>query len=437
MNTGEAGPEHTASMDQPATDRLMTPFRAYLGTQASWFFSFGLQTVLVPHLALNILEVGNARLGVAQAALTLPSLLLLLFGGVIAERIERRKLLTGLHALAVFPPLFLVAMTLAGSFSFLSLVAYGAALGAIGAIMMPTRDAALNAVAEANGNLTIQRAVVVTSMVQFIGQIAGMSTAALAAFIIDEHVIEPLVGMQAIAMALGAGAALLLPKLEASGRQRSVFGELADGVKVVWRAPVIRAMCLAMFGVGIFIIGGGFLVLLPSMVEDKFDGGLAKLGIVYVVFWAGAALATVALSRIGHVDRPGKTLAFTFLVGGASLVVFTIAAPFLLVLTVVGIWGASSGVGIAMSRSIVQESAPPEALARVLSVYQLGFMGGAPLGAYSMGVLVEMTSLETGAIMLLIACAGLSAWIGLASPVGKVGKAIDTSHAYEIEDEIM
>jgi MFS family permease len=422
---------------QPQRRPLITPFRAYLGTQAMWFFSFGLQTVIVPHIALNVLEVGSARLGMAQAALTLPSLLLLLFGGVIAERIERRRLLTGLHVLAVLPPLFLMAAFVGGYFSFSALVIYGAALGAVGAIMMPTRDAALNAVAEANGNLTIQRAVVVTSLIQFLGQIAGMTTAALAAFIGAAENIAPLISLQAIAMAMGAVAALALPSLAASGKQRSVAGELGDGLAIVWNHALIRSMALSMVGVGVFVIGGGFLVLLPYMVDHKFDGGLAKLGIVYVVFWSGAAAATAALSRIGHVTRPGKALAFTFLIGGLSLIVFTFPSPFWLVLIVISVWGASSGVGIAMSRSIVQEAAPPEALARVLSVYQLGFMGGAPIGAYSMGLIVEHSSLEIGATVLLGACCLLSAWIGLASPVGKVGKAIDTSHAYEIEDDIL
>ena len=50
-------------------------------------------------------------------------------------------------------------------------------------------------------------------------------------------------------------------------------------------------------------------------------------------------------------------------------------------LMIVFSWGLASGISIAMSRSIVQDAAPKEKLARVLSIYQLGFMAGAPIGA--------------------------------------------------------
>ena len=53
------------------------------------------------------------------------------------------------------------------------------------------------------------------------------------------------------------------------------------------------------------------------------------------------------------------------------------------------VWGLAAGISIMMSRTIVQAAAPPHLLARVLSIYQLGFMGGAPLGAALMGVVAD------------------------------------------------
>jgi MFS-type transporter involved in bile tolerance (Atg22 family) len=64
--------------------------------------------------------------------------------------------------------------------------------------------------------------------------------------------------------------------------------------------------------------------------------------------------------------------------------------PHWIFLGIVFVWGLAAGISIAMSRSIVQDSAPKEKLARVLSIYQLGFMAGAPFGAFLMGALVDV-----------------------------------------------
>ncbi len=397
---------------------LAGPFAAYLGAQASWFFAFGLQTALFPYVTRQLLSANAAQVGLAQTSLTAPTILLILFGGVAAERLDRRRLLALLHAAAVVPPILLAYAISTGNLTFASLIAYGLAMGAIGAVMLPTRDAALNAVATAQGGLSLQRAVVLASLVQFGGQIAGMAVASAASFSGP----VALMSVQAIALALGGAAVALMPRLvpaQSAEGSTTVLGQLSEGLRIVWGLPTIRVMVIAMFAVGVFVIGASFLVLLPLLVLDQF-GGLRALGVVLMTFWTGAAGAAIVLSRFTHVRRPGRVLAVTLAVGAVSLSSLAIDIPFVALLILVFVWGASAGVGIAMSRAIVQDAAPPEALARVLSIYQLGFLGGAPIGALAAGLIAEHIGIARTVFIPMAGIAAAAAWLAFFTPVGRL-----------------
>ncbi len=421
------------STPQPRLTRSR-PFAAYLGTQASWFFAFGLQSVLVPFSAKRILDASDVQFGLVQASLMAPLGFLILFGGVIAERKDRRQLLTGLHLLALAPPIALSLLAATGAWTLSWMIVYGLLMGSIGAIMMPTRDAALNAAADASaGRLTIQRAVVLASLIQFVSQIAGMGAASIAARVVAvmappeemdlwvRGLTAALILIQGAVLGLGAIAALALPPLPPAPRKGppQVMRQLAEGLTIVWRSPEIRSMAFFMVGVGVFVIGMSFFVLLPLLVLDEFPGGLDALGFALIVFWLGAASATAALSRF-HVDRPGIPLVSALVLGAVSLGAFAFDPPFAVVVALVFFWGVSGGLGIAMSRSIVQEAAPPQALARVLSVYQLGFVAGAPIGMVAMGYIVQHFDPRVGAFVAMGGVLVMCAWIGVFTPVLRV-----------------
>ncbi|MGD2133070.1 MAG: MFS transporter [Maricaulaceae bacterium] len=405
-------------------------FGAYLCTQASWFFAFGLQTALFPFVARVVLQADEAGVGLAQTSLTAPSIVLVLLAGVVAERFDKRALLIALHLTAILPPLTLGLSVGRGALAFSNLILYGLSMGAIAALMLPTRDSALNAVARLSPGLTIQRAVVLASLVQFVGQIAGMVVASLAAFSGP----APLMAVQAVVLGTGAIAAALMPALTphaARDKNATVAFELLEGLRIVWANPVIRAMVLLMGSVGVFVIGGSFLVLLPLLVLDEY-GGIGELGVVLMTFWTGAAGATVLLARLGHVHHPGRPLALALAVGAASLLVMMIDPVFPVLLLMVAIWGASGGLGIALSRAIVQEAAPPQALSRVLSAYQLGFLGGAPIGALAIGLAAQAWGLKFAALIPMIGVLATAAWLRYATPVGRLRVAASALPGGEI-----
>jgi len=408
---------------------------AYLLVQSSWFVAFGLQMVLFPYLITIRLGLDGAELGLANLALSAPSVVFLLIGGVIAERMAGKPLLVMLHLLAALPAILLSMVISTGQLAFGHMILFGLAIGTVGAFMMPARDAILNEVIErrarVGSGITLQQGVAFATLAQFAAQISGLILAGYA----DKRTLMPdwlggfgvgpieawkLVLLQGLILALGSGFALYL----ARGRQVSTgrkgpgaaFGDMKDGFQAVRNSPELSSMTILMFGVGLFVIGS-FLVVLPIINRDLYNLGSDGIRDMFVTFWFGAFLSSVALSLFRNVKYPGRLLLTAQLLGSLIILLMLRTVPHEVFLGIVFVWGLASGISIAMSRSIVQNAAPREQLARVLSIYQLGFMAGAPLGAAIMGYLTDAFGPQKIAIVPAVGMSALIAWMVLATPI--------------------
>ncbi|MEO0607642.1 MAG: MFS transporter [Pseudomonadota bacterium] len=408
---------------------------AYLSVQATWFIAFGLQMVLFPYLITNKLGLGGTELGFANLALSGPSVIFLLLGGVVAERASGKPLLMVLHLLASVPAFGLAFALASDNLSYPLMIAYGLALGTVGAFMMPARDSILNEVVERRGRVgsgvTLQQGIAFATLAQFGAQILGLILAGYA----DKMTKMPgwlggfgvgpidswfLMAVQGSVLASGALLAFLLAKGRKVKTGRSgigaAFGDIGEGFKVVAADPKLWAMTVLMFGVGIFVIGA-FLVVLPIINRDVY--GLSGDGIrdMFVMFWLGAFVSSVALSLFKNIKRQGRLLLTAQLLGSLSILPMMTKIPHEAFLLIVFVWGLSGGVSIAMSRSIVQDAAPKDQLARVLSIYQLGFMAGTPFGAAIMGWMVDAFGPYKIAIVPAAGMTILILWMAIRTPI--------------------
>lgn len=409
---------------------------AYLAVQCSWFMAFGLQLVLFPYLITgrDHLHLDGLALGLANMALSLPSVVFLLIGGVVAERADGRRLLILLHLLAAVPAMFLAFAIARGQLSYPAMILYALAIGTIGAFMMPARDSIVNEVVSRRSRIgsgvTLQLGVTLATMAQFLAQIAGLILAGyadqatkmpswLGGFNIGPISAEALLIAQGIALAGGAGFALMLARgrpVKSTGKGvRSTFGDILDGLRAVRADPKLWAMTTLMFGVGVFVIGS-FLVVLPIINRDVYHFGSSGIRDMFVTFWMGAFVSSAVLAVFKRIKRQGRLLLTAQFVASASILMMG-TVPHWMFLGIVFVWGLAAGISIAMSRSIVQDSAPRAKLARVLSIYQLGFMAGAPFGAALMGALVDwfgpqkIAVVPAGGMILLIV------WMVFCTPV--------------------
>jgi len=410
---------------------------AYLMVQLSWFMAFGLQMVLFPYLITGRehLHMDGLALGLANMALSAPSVIFLLIGGVVAERADGKRLLIILHLLAATPALLLAVAVARGELSYPAMIIYGLTIGTVGAFMMPARDSIVNEVVErrmrVGSGVTLQLGVTLATMAQFLAQIGGLVVGGyadkrtqmpdwLGGFGIGPIPAEQLLAIQGIILALGAGFALWLGR----GRQivtggkgiKSALGDIAEGFHAVRSDGKLWAMTALMFGVGIFVIGA-FLVVLPIVNRDVYHFGSDGIRDMFVTFWMGAFVSSVVLSIFKRIKRQGRLLLIAQFLASISILAMMWQVPHYVFLGIVFIWGLAAGISIAMSRSIVQDAAPKEKLARVLSIYQLGFMAGAPFGAAIMGALVDLFGPQKIAIVPAGGMIALIIWMVFFTPV--------------------
>jgi MFS family permease len=398
----------------------------YYAMVGCYFFAFGMQFVLFPSLVAFFLEATPAGVGLAQSALSAPMFCFLLFGGLLAERAKAGPTLAKLHLAFAIASIGLCAIILAGALTYTILVGYAVLVGGCAAFMMPVRDAALNGVVmreSARGRHTpIATAAATTTAVQIGAQIAGILVARDAG---AEP--APYLALQAIVLSIGAGISLLLQAPKPTGHERSVAGafrDMREGLAYAFRNPIMSPMLISAAYVGVFVIGS-FQVLFPLIVRDAYGGDAdtqaARLGALFAAFWGASFISAVILSRAKPLKHPGRAMILSHMAGAVALFTFATDKPFLIFMAIVALWGLSAGVAISMSRTIVQGAAGQRYLGRVLAVYSMGFMGGAPIGSAIVGLAASELGPRTAALIPAVGLALAAVALAFLTPLWRYG----------------
>ncbi len=375
-------------------------FRPYLAAMGTWFVAFGVGTVVFPWLTTEILREPAWKVGVAQMAMMGPSILFMLWGGAVADRRDSTRVLLACHVLMMLPPLAMAAILLAGALSYPAMIAYGLALGTISAFAIPARDGMLARVT----SMPLPRAVGLVTAAQFLFQLLGIAAASLADRVGGASLLIGQTGL----MALGAFAAMRLPAMRGAGAANA-GGGIRDGLSVAAKSDQIWPVVVLLLAVGLFYVGT-FIVVLPVAVRDAYGGGSDRLAAVNLCFWAGTILASLAMVRFGAALKSrGRAIVIALSLGAVVLVALGFLPPFPVLLALCFVWGTGAGVTMTQGRTIVQVAAPDSHRSRLMALFQLGFMGGAPIGAVAMGALANAFSLSVamwcaaGAMVLTVA----------------------------------
>jgi MFS family permease len=393
------------------SDRL--EFHWYMIGRGCYFTAFGIQSVLFAWLLAIGLQESAGRIGVAQMLLNLPLLVLLLLGGAIADRSDCRRLLMLLQVLLTVPPLLLLLMHAAGGLDFIAMALYGTAVGTLSAFVIPARDSLLTRVSSTE----IQRGVTMMMLVQFGGQFTGMLLGGTAGRVGP----IPLLAVQAAIMAVAAYSSYRLTPAPPEVRERASrpLADILAGLSEAARSPRIATVIVYIFADGVLFIGL-YLVMLPLLVRDVYGGGSGMLAGLNSSFMIGVSIMMLALLRYGDVRRPGRALMLAALGDFLVPLVLRLAPPVWLAYGCLLLWGLGAGLSMNMSRSLVQAAALPRHRARILAIYQLGFIGGTPLGALLIGYLVQRFGIFDAMLWPVVAMAAVWGAAFLLSPLWRL-----------------
>jgi MFS family permease len=409
--------ENTNEGGQAAPDR-----DARAGHHAAWYFagiaSFmlpaGIQAVLLPHLLAIELQQPAARFGATQMLVQLPMLVLLLFGGLVADRLDPRRLLMGLQVAALIAPLALALAVSGGQVSEGIVLLYAIAWSVVSAFAMPARDGLLNRVAGTQVQQTVTRALAV----QFGAQVLGYGVAGVA----DRTGVVAVLLVQCTVLVLGTIAAQRLPAgapreaRDASAPREGWWQALVGGLSLLFADAPMRGTFLLLAGLGVFF-AGTFVVLMPLAVRDLYGGTAQDISIGFAVFVLGTLTSIIGLMRRGGTAWPGRALVAVLLGGCVVLAPLAFAPPLWGFQACIFLWGMGGGVAMTMSRTIMQERAPPTHRARVMAAFSLANAGGAPVGSLLMGLAVGALGVQHAVLVPIAGVAIVTCLVVLTHPI--------------------
>lgn len=398
--------------------------RWYLTSTALYLVPGGIQQVLFPWLVVVYLQETAMRVGLAQMAGQLPMLFLLLLGGLLGDRLNQRRLLITLHSVMLVPPILMILMVETDRLAYEVLIVWAIAGGILAAFVQPARDAMLNRVAEGD----IQRVVTLSVGVQFGIQIVGFAMGSSA----DRVGPTVLLLAQAGLMLAAAITSAKLPDSPAanvsSTGKNSALKDIAEGLVIAWRSTLIRPAIILTFAVGLFF-AGAYMVLLPLMVRDIYQGGAQGIAGAFAANMLGTCTVIFFIMRFGGLERPGRALIITGFTSCIVLSVLHLELPEWGFYTVIYFWGMCGGISMTMSRAIVQEASPETHRARILSVYSLGMMGGMPIGSLILGWCVGEIGARNAVLIPSLGMAMVLVYLLLGSNLWQVSRSAGSASA--------
>lgn len=378
--------------------------RTYLVAISTWFAAYGMQSVVFAWLVTLLLREPAERVGLAQMSILLPGMLFILLAGAIADRVGLRRQALWAQLFAALTPFLLIYFLSEGALTYGVVILYALLMGLAQAFVTPARDGLLNLVA---GN-DVQRMVMLTSLCQFGFQIIGYTLAGFADTVGPIYIL----GVQSFILLAGCGALIAMgdvgKPLADPNKQSTVLKDFREGATAVAGNPLLRAVMIQNVAMGIFFMGV-FIVAFPIVLREVYNGTSADLASLNAVNSLGLVLTIVVLLRLGQIERAGRSLLLAQFAGAIVLMLSGLVVQKSLFIFFVFLWGVCGGLAMPMSRTIMQQTAPPALRARVMSFYAFSFMGAGPLGALWAGYMADAYGpqlaivISAGGMALLVA----------------------------------
>ncbi|MDC0996480.1 MFS transporter [Pseudomonadales bacterium] len=395
----------------------MKPLHYYFMGTGTWFFAYGLQSVIFAWLVTMVLQESAEKVGLAQMAFLLPATLLMLLGGSLADHFGGKLLAIIGHLVAATAPLFLTLVTWLGGMSYNTVIIFAVVMGCAQALVTPARDGLLANLAGGN----IQRRVVQASMIQFGLQMTGFLVASFA----DE--VGPIRILLIQASVLMAGTFFYfrmkvehIPSPNVSNNMaQHIFRSVQTGYRTVRASTYLTGIVIQNCAMGVFFMGS-YIVTVPLLIRETYGGSARELSLINALNSFGFILTILLLLRIGNVHRQGRALLCAQGIGAIILAGGGLELGLTSLAVCIFLWGVCGGLAMTMSRTVMQELAPPDQRARMMAFYAFSLMGSGPVGALLSGYLVEWYGPATALIISSFAMLSVVTYVSLTSTLWKL-----------------
>jgi MFS family permease len=359
-------------------------YRRYISGQAVSLVGTWMQMTAQSWLVLTLTGSSTA-LGLIVALQTLPVLLLGPYGGVIADRVNKRRLMVILQTMMGVQALALGVLTVTGVVTVWEIGVLAALLGFNNAFENPARQSFMS---EMVGSEHLRNAVTLNSVMVNVARIVGPAVGGILIATVGDGVCF-LVNAASFVAVVGSLLTLDLSALHPSPPARRAAGQLREGLRYIARTPDLAVPLVMMALVG--CLAYEFQVTLPVMARSGLHAGASGFGFMTAAMGVGAVFGGLLVAWRGSIGV--RTLVVSSAAFGAAFAFAALAPSLGVELVALAFVGWASITFMSTGNATLQLTAEPSMRGRVMSLWFVAFQGSTPIG----GPIIGWVMAEAGA----------------------------------------
>jgi MFS family permease len=378
-------------------------FRLLFAGQLISLIGNWVQNLALSWLVYRLTE-SPAMLGITSFANLIPGFVLSPLAGMLADRMDRRRLMLTAQVISALLALLLAILTLTHTVQIWQVLTIGVVLGSAAAFEIPARHAL---VAEIVDRADLSNAIALHTTAFNTSRVIGPAIAGALVALIGEGWCFLTNALSFIPVMLSV-LALRMAAHVREPHNKTALHAIAEGFQHFVASPPLRTTAIVAMGLGLF--GNTYTTLMPVMAAQVLRGGPHTLGLLMGSAGCGALLAALALAaRRSHVGL-SRWIGFGTLGIGAFLIAFAWSPWLWLSMPLMAGVGTCWVLGTTSANTLFQSLVPDALRGRAVSMYMMIMMGGTPLGGLLGGALAELIGAPATLSCAGAVCIGFGLW---------------------------
>ncbi|HEV8124952.1 MAG TPA: MFS transporter [Gemmatimonadales bacterium] len=340
------------------------------------------------------------KVGLVSSLGSLPVLGFTLYGGALADRVNKHRWILLLQSLMLIPVLGLAVMVQLNRVTVTWVAVAALVLGVLNAFEVPARQAF---VVDMAGREDLMNAIALNSSIFNLSRIIGPTIAGILITTAGIALCFYANAVSFLAVVIGLLLMRMPPEPRRAPTERT--GRLWDGLQYVTSEPWAKALVIITGTLSVF--GFAFLAMLPVFATEALKTGAAGYGGMVSAVGIGAFSAAIFVAAFGHRLRRRQTILVAGVAFGACLIGASLSRSYLLALVLFTLAGTAMVLNNVLTNTLLQTSAPDHLRGRVMGVYSFLILGLSPFGSLQAGFVAEQVGVRAaigggGAICLLV-----------------------------------
>jgi len=353
-------------------------YRLFFGGQGISLIGTWMQRIAMGWLVYRLTN-SAFLLGLVGFTSQIPIFLLTPFAGVLADRMNRRRVLVVTQTLAMIQAFVLTTLVLTGTTAVWQIVCLSVFLGVVDAFDMPIRQSFMVEIVERKD---LSSAIALNSSIVNCAQLLGPSIAGIVIASTGEGVCFLLNGVSYL-FVIGSLIAMKITRKQTEKSGTRVLQEIKEGFSYAFGFAPIKLILLLLALTS--LVGIPYRVMMPVFARDILQGGPHTLGFLMAGAGVGALAGSIYLASRRSTPGLEKWIALAAGLFGIGLVGFSHSHVFWLSLVLVLLTGFGMMVQMASSNTVLQTVVEEDRRGRVMSLYAMAIRGMAPFGSLLVG----------------------------------------------------